>query len=78
VGDIPVINCHMALSAMNYFLNIASVYTALTLKLVDSFNNIDRTKRFCKMYYKQVVEDEYHFILECKKYKLIRENYLKP
>ena len=29
------------------------------------------------MYYKQAVEDEYHFILECEKHKLIREEYLK-
>ena len=41
------------------------------------YYNIDRNERFCNMCNTQSIEDEYHFILECDKYKDIRKTYIK-
>lgn len=42
------------------------------------FFNVDRCNRFCEMCSKRVLEDEYHFILECEKYNEARRKYIKP
>ena len=40
--------------------------------------NIARNQRFCNMCNMRIIEDEFHFILECKKYEDIRHKYIKP
>ena len=34
--------------------------------------------RTCNVYHDNLIEDEYHFILVCKKYDNIRKAYIKP
>ena len=41
------------------------------------FYNLDRHERVCSMCNLNVVEDEYHFILQCEKYIDVRRRYLK-
>ena len=40
------------------------------------FYNLDRHERVCSMCNLNVVEDEYHFILQCEKYIDVRRRYL--
>ena len=40
--------------------------------------NVDRSERLCTNCNTRSIEDEYHFILECLKYKDIRKKYIKP
>ena len=40
------------------------------------FYNLDRHERVCSMCNLKVVEDEYHFILQCEKYIDVRRRYL--
>lgn len=40
--------------------------------------SVDRNERICNMCNYNHIEDEYHFILECVKYKDIRMKYIKP
>ena len=42
-----------------------------------SYFNVDRNERKCNMCDSNSIEDEYHFILECVKYKDIRIKYIK-
>ena len=42
------------------------------------YYNIDRHAKICNMCNNNVIEDEYHFILECSKYVEIRRKYIKP
>ena len=44
---------------------------------VGRYHNIDRNQRYCTMCNTYTVEDEYHFILECKKYDNLRKKYIK-
>jgi hypothetical protein len=41
------------------------------------FYNLDRHERMCSMCSLNVVEDEYHFILQCEKYIDVRRKHLK-
>ena len=41
------------------------------------FYNIERNMRTCNVCYENTIEDEYHFILVCKKYDNIRKIYIK-
>ena len=41
------------------------------------FYNIERNMRTCNDCYDNLIEDEYHFILVCKKYDNIRKAYIK-
>ena len=41
------------------------------------YKNIDRHKRVCKLCMSGMVEDEFHFIMQCKAYDDIRRRYLK-
>jgi hypothetical protein len=41
------------------------------------FYNLDRHERVCSMCNLNVVEDEYHFILQCEKYIDVRRRYFK-
>ncbi|XP_071123308.1 uncharacterized protein [Mytilus edulis] len=42
------------------------------------FCNIERENRLCNMCNKNMIEDEYHYILQCEKYSDIRKTYIKP
>ncbi|KAK6178526.1 hypothetical protein SNE40_013301 [Patella caerulea] len=42
------------------------------------YNSVAKNKRLCKFCDNDDVEDEYHFVLICKKYKDIRCKYIKP
>ena len=41
------------------------------------YYNVDKNNRLCTNCDTSSIEDEYHFILECKKYSQIREKYIK-
>ena len=42
-----------------------------------SRQRLDRNQRICNYCNKNVIEDEYHFIMECQAYDLIRKKYIK-
>ena len=42
------------------------------------FYYIERNIRTCNVCYENIIEDEYLFILVCKKYDNIRKIYIKP
>lgn len=41
------------------------------------FYNVNRNERYCTMCNDRLIEDEYHFILICRKYEDIRKRYIK-
>jgi len=47
------------------------------IKLFLCIYMLDRHERVCSMCNLNVVEDEYHFILQCEKYIDVRRKYLK-
>ena len=41
------------------------------------FRQVSRNERLC-VYCENEVEDEFHFILKCPKYSILRRQYIKP
>ena len=41
------------------------------------YRNIERSERICTLCNANVIEDEYHFIIECPQYKDLRCKYIK-
>ena len=43
-----------------------------------SLNRVDREKRICTLCNKSDIEDEYHFVLVCPVYSILRQKYIRP
>lgn len=63
-------------SLKNYIAKIRLSSHNLAVE-VGRYRKVDKHNRFC-FYCKDCIEDEYHFILQCPLYKLIRVKYIKP
>jgi hypothetical protein len=65
------------ISSYKHFIIQLSVQSNLNQYRSIRFYNLDRHKRVCSMCDLNVVENEYHFILQCEKYIDVRRKYLK-
>ena len=43
-----------------------------------SQNRVDRAQRICTLCKKSDIEDEYHFVLVCPVYSILRQKYIRP
>ena len=43
-----------------------------------SQNRVDRAQRICTLCNKSDIEDEYHFVLVCPVYSILRQKYIRP
>ncbi len=42
------------------------------------YKKMERNKRVCLIYNHGEIEDEFHFMMECSKYRELRNEYLYP
>jgi hypothetical protein len=70
----PWLNEHKSTAAINYFLNIVYMHIVLKIETGRYLNTkcIDRQERICDFCNDLYIEDEFHFILKCKKYDDMR------
>lgn len=71
--SIALIIIFIKLSLSNYRLSSHS----LSIE-AGRFYNRYRNMRTCNVYYENLIEDAYHFIVACKKYDNIIKIYIKP